>query len=198
MTITEYLDGTRHAASTLINAFTFEWKAHNDAAVVYNQTIDEFDALGAIPPLDPDHFAEHARFAEAFQKSREKYVQMRMVQEDRFEKIQSTAILCGALLQLAKQGLASVHGSKANIPIGRVIGGTNLRNVIWEGRNQTMHFEEFPGKPYNPSVTACFQALEAGYGAKFALGAKNLSVEIIDLLDWRTLQKYENDMSSLA
>lgn len=106
----------------------------------------------------------------------------------------SLAILAGALLQIAKQGISITHGSLANCPQGRVIGREAIKNIIWQGRNQAMHFEE--GK-YSPKVIECFKNLEADYGSRFKLADKNLAHEIVNILGWISYDRYECDIMQL-
>lgn len=54
----------------------------------------------------------------------------------------SVASLSAALLQHAKQGISLAHGGTANCPNGRPIGSQNLKIIIWEARNQSLHWEE--------------------------------------------------------
>ncbi|MEH1922207.1 hypothetical protein [Nostoc sp.] len=107
--------------------------------------------------------------------------------------------LCGALLQIAKQGISIVH--KKNLiscPDGKNIGSEVLKNVIWQGRNQSMHYED--GK-FQPPVTNCFQKLEASFGNEFSLSlhsGENFAQKIvIKLFGWNDYQVYKQDMISL-
>lgn len=103
--------------------------------------------------------------------------------------------LAGALLQIAKQGVSIRYGSLVLCPKGRAI-GTNecLKNVIWQGRNQSMHYEE---GTYHAPVQTCYSNLESDFGVQFTLGTSNLALITIDLLGWSEYTQYENDMKSL-
>ena len=106
----------------------------------------------------------------------------------------SLRIIAGALLQIAKQGISFTHKSLGNCPTGRVIGRETLKNIIWQSRNQAMHFEE--GR-YRSSVVNCFKNLEIDYGTRFELADKSLAYEIIKLLEWDSYDNYESDMKLL-
>lgn len=102
-----------------------------------------------------------------------------------------------SLLQIAKQGISTVHGNPINCPLGRSIGTETLKNIIWQGRNQSIHCEE--GNP-NQKVKDCFSNLATDFGSDFDLTVNytdNKARRIIDLLNWNTYDKYENDMISL-
>lgn len=105
--------------------------------------------------------------------------------------------LCGALLQLAKQGISIVHGGLNACPLGRSIGREVLSNIIWQARNQTMHYEE---GNFRPQVVQCFQNLELDYGADFSLtsnSGNNLAFRVVELLNWKTYADYERDVALL-
>jgi hypothetical protein len=107
---------------------------------------------------------------------------------------ESLNIVAGAILQIAKQGISVVHTDLSNCPNGRMMGNESLKNIIWQGRNQAMHFEE--GK-YRPAVVACFQDLERNYGSQFQLTRKNLAFNVIRVLGWTAYSEYEKDMKTL-
>jgi hypothetical protein len=80
----------------------------------------------------------------------------------------SHSAVCGAILQIAKQSLSAHFGrSRNNSPPGRTIGSESIRNVIWEGRNQSMHFEV--PEQVGPVIRATFNKLESTFGARFHL-----------------------------
>lgn len=106
--------------------------------------------------------------------------------------------ICGALLQIAKQGISLVHGGMAKAPAGRDIGGVSLRDVIWQARNQSLHHEE--GRPKEP-VVSVFASLERTYGPAFSLtlhARQNRAKQVVDLLRWRTYDSYLGDARSLG
>jgi hypothetical protein len=108
----------------------------------------------------------------------------------------SLAALAGAVLQNAKQGISIVHGQPANAPDGRSIGSLSLRTVIWEGRNQAIHWED---GPLRPAGANCFAALASEQDAKFAEhGQRSLAMDCIALLGWRDFEAFAADMRSLA
>ncbi|MBK6766505.1 MAG: hypothetical protein IPG71_09385 [bacterium] len=111
---------------------------------------------------------------------------------------QSYRVICGAILQIAKQGISTVHGRLHKCPTGRPIGSTALSVVIWQARNQTMHYEM---NKYDPPVCDCFAILERECGPQFSLashGEENLAHHVIELLGWTDYSAFETDMFSLA
>jgi hypothetical protein len=109
----------------------------------------------------------------------------------------SVRALAGSILQVAKQGIVVGQGSFTKCPLGRQVGNQSLKNVVWQARNQAMHWEE---ATFNQAVTLCFQNLEQSFGSRFRLNgtvAVSLAKEVIDLLQWTNYDSYANDMQSL-
>ena len=107
--------------------------------------------------------------------------------------------LCGAVLQIAKQGISvTQHRFLSQCPDGRSIGTEKLKNVIWQARNQSLHYEE---GNFNQHVTNCFANLEISLGNKFSLSlnmGKNLAHDVIEELGWKDYSTYESDLKSLS
>ena len=109
----------------------------------------------------------------------------------------SISSIAGAILQIAKQGMSIVHGSFVKCPSGRYVGRETLKNVIWQGRNQSIHWEE--GR-FSEPVTACFTQLKLDFGERFNLDhipAKNCAKDILDVLNWKAYLNFETDMQQL-
>jgi|AntRauMinimDraft_4_1070384.scaffolds.fasta_scaffold00043_58 hypothetical protein len=108
----------------------------------------------------------------------------------------SRASMSGSLLQYAKQGISITHGELAACPEGRPIGRQLLKQVIWQGRNQALHWED--GNPH-PPVRRCFDMLAADFGQAFAgYTAQNLAFEVVRLLGWESYEVFSRDLRSLA
>lgn len=108
----------------------------------------------------------------------------------------SRSALATALLQYAKQGISVVHKDLASCPVGRMIGAQPLKAIIWQGRNQAIHWED--GNPHNP-VKQCFNALALSHGPDFSkYTTENLAFRIAEMLNWRSYEDFERDMLSIA
>lgn len=106
--------------------------------------------------------------------------------------------ICGSILQIAKQGISLVHGSLAAAPGGRLVGSSQLKDVVWQARNQALHYEE---GHFRPAVIALFAALEQSHGATFSLAAhaqKSLAKQVVHLLGWTTYEIYLADATALG
>lgn len=106
--------------------------------------------------------------------------------------------MCGALLQIAKQGLSLVHGSLGSAPSGRSLSGIALKEIVWQARNQAMHYED---GSFNIGVTALFAQLEKAFGNEFSLKAhpnQSRAKQTITVLGWNNYDIFHKDMKSLG
>jgi hypothetical protein len=137
------------------------------------------------------------RMASTHNESSELQIEINLLQALIGSRQSAIQAICGAILQISKQGISVVHRGKANAPEGRYIGSVNIRDIIWEARNQAIHFEE---NSFNQRVTALFQILEAENGAEFDLNAhlkQSRAKQVINLLGWDVYANYSSDMQSL-
>ncbi|QIJ74610.1 hypothetical protein GU700_08480 [Methylobacterium sp. NI91] len=106
------------------------------------------------------------------------------------------AALCGNLLQTAKQGLSIVHQG-LNGPTGRSIGTQAIRDVIWQARNQAIHFEE---GNLRPAVRQCFEtlAIDLNRPELRDYHQRSLAYEVFESLGWNSYADYERDLRSLV
>jgi hypothetical protein len=110
----------------------------------------------------------------------------------------SIAVLAGALLQIGKQGISAVHGSAGKCNNTRIIRGVKLERVVWDGRNQALHYET--PSAMNQRTEDMFSALNSFDPTTTALNPKakrNLAYDLVLLLGWLDYNIYETDMISL-
>ncbi len=203
----QYLVDTKFAAQSLIETIHKEEKILTSLTEQFDKLKKVFDHLF----WDYSTADTHEDFNEL--QVQHKFIQMAKFDEDNnlkgkkaeldtlsqsiFAKKDSMDSLSMSLLQIAKQGVSIVHGNPANCPLGRNLGAESLKNVIWQGRNQSIHYEE--GNP-NQRVKDCFTNLANDFGSEFDLTVNytlNKARKIIGLLDWDTYDNYQNDMISL-
>jgi hypothetical protein len=121
--------------------------------------------------------------------------QVALVQASIGARQQATQAISGAIFQVAKQGISLVHGGLDAAPNGRLIKSVPVKTIVWQARNQAMHFEE--GTPKQP-VKDLFAILEAEQGPQFSLsahGAQSRAKQVLDLLGWNEYPAYLSDMS---
>lgn len=111
---------------------------------------------------------------------------------------QAIQALCGAVLQIVKQGISIVHGGIEKAPNGRYIANQKLKDIVWIARNQSIHFEE---KDYRKPTKTLFSDLEKYYGELFSLKIhrkKNRAKEVFNLLGWNQFEIFEKDNRDLG
>lgn len=109
----------------------------------------------------------------------------------------SVQAISGSILQIAKQGISLVHGGLETAPPGRMVGSLTLRDIIWQARNQTLHYED---GTYRKSASELFGTLEREQGPQFSLttyAKQNRAKQILDLLGWTSYEAFISDMQTL-
>jgi hypothetical protein len=115
----------------------------------------------------------------------------------------STAVMAGAVLQIAKQGLSLVLSKKPEPSQGRQIRSVHSSDIIWAGRNQAIHFEE---GHFHKHTYEIFDKLAINHGMRnvhrdisFDLRnplwkKKSMALNVISLLEWSSYKHYHDDM----
>jgi hypothetical protein len=193
MTMPEYLEATAFAVERVIEAVWYERDEFEKSRGFVRQEVDDstWNAyLVASMSGDEDHFWSTYSGAGMAQLSANNTLATLAVTHRL-----SAAALASALLQIGKQGLSSVHGRSVS-PIGRLIGTQNLSVVIWEARNQAMHWET--GGAHKPTE-ACFETLASDVNPKFGeYQERSLAFDVVELLGWRTVDSFNADLVSLG
>lgn len=109
---------------------------------------------------------------------------------------QSIEVLCGAVLQIAKQGISLLLDDD-RCSEGRSIGSQPLSNVIWHARNQAMHWED--GRIKNKHTRECFKVLAREFGEQFEFkdSPRNMAWDVVSVIDWSSYSDYEKDMRAI-
>lgn len=106
-------------------------------------------------------------------------------------------ILASTILQVAQQGMSTIHGGIGNYPNkGRSVYGVNLCELVWQGRNQAMHYETTARRADWKHV---FKSLNSSFPGRFDLTPpfESRAKDIIDILGWDKHSVYEADLRSL-
>jgi hypothetical protein len=204
MDMSTYLAEVEHAATSLITLLWSEHKAVEDlkrllqplkaatdhgysrASFIIENDFDD-EGLGTLAYWDTYFGPDKERFKAAAD------VEAAKITLD--TRTFSRASLSAALLQIAKQGLSTVHGGLTNVPAGRSIDGQGLRDVIWQGRNQSIHWEE--GNPHQ-SVVTLFTLLSVNNPALLPFRNSNMAFEVISVIEWKDWHAFRDDMMSLG
>ncbi|MBS3755252.1 MAG: hypothetical protein KGY56_06085 [Desulfobacterales bacterium] len=108
--------------------------------------------------------------------------------------VESMSGLAGAVLQIGKQALSIRHTGKPNLPAARKIGTQNIVEVVWEGRNHAMHWDE--GSPREP-VSNMLNVLETDLNITIEVG-KNNCLSILGALEWKKPEDVISDLKALV
>lgn len=108
--------------------------------------------------------------------------------------VDSMSSLAGSILQIAKQVLSLRHGGKPVIQSARNIGSQSITEVIWEGRNHAMHWDE--GAP-RARVQAMLSSLRSDLGINVVAGCNNC-LSILGALGWSSTEAVVNDLNNLV
>lgn len=170
-----------------------------------NVVADEYRQVDAIADAAEDAddvaFATGRYWDNYFGLDKQRHDTVKEVEELRDQisaRQMSIDALAGALLQIAKQGLSAVHGRHlSDAPSGRSITSSQgLAAVIWQGRNQSMHWED---GQVHPPVVQCFQELQTEVHSEFGdFNQRNLAFALVNHLGWQTWSDFRDDMRKLA
>ncbi len=141
--------------------------------------------------------AAFGRAARAGQEAERLQIEVAKLQASVGAHQQATQAIAGAVFQIAKQGISLVHGSPDAAPTGRTIGSLAIRDIIWQARNQSMHYEE---GAFKKSLIDFFATLEIEQGSQFSLAMhakQNRAKQVLDLLGWPSYAAYMQDMQEL-
>lgn len=203
----QYIVDTKFAAKSLLEVIHEEENQFEILKKEYVKLKKVWDVLDwdfSTADLNEDYseyqvqykFVQREKFAEE-NDLKDKKVELRKLSESMLTKKHSINSLSMSLLQIAKQGISTVHGHPKKCVDGRSISSETLKNVILQGRNQSIHCEE--GNPHQP-VIDCFANLTKDFGVNFDLTinkTENRARQIIELLGWSSYETYESDMVQL-
>jgi hypothetical protein len=103
--------------------------------------------------------------------------------------------LAAAVLQTAKQSISYRFGrNRPNLNGVRLVGTQPIVNVIWEGRNNGIHWED--GGAFQ-RVTDMFNQLNADFGLNLLL-TENNALKVIELLGWKNSDDVITDLKLLV
>lgn len=138
--------------------------------------------------------AAFGRMASAAQQAQGLQQELASIQASIGVHQQAVQAIAGSILQVAKQGISIVYGGLQAAPEGRKIGTLPVRDIIWQARNQALHFED---GTFNAPVTKVFATLAAEQGPLFSLtlhAHQSRAKQVLDLLGWSTYAAYLQDM----
>lgn len=118
-------------------------------------------------------------------------------------------VAAGAMLQISKQALSIAYGKQENAPEGERVSTSCVRDLIWDGRNQSMHYEdthlepslgERKNKVRRSTWVESFRMLNSQNPGRFEMSQpfESLALDVLDVLGWTyDYGKFESDMRNL-
>jgi hypothetical protein len=198
-----WLAETQHAISSLI-PLVWEEQVQLDEATQRLANLEAatedgyLRAQALLDDLDDEGLGSFQYWETYFGADKERF-HAAIATDERHQVLEARAFarssLASAILQIAKQGISAVHGGLDAAPAGREIHGVQIKDLIWQARNQAMHWEE--GKPHK-GVVECFDKLSQKAPVFSTYSARSLAFEVISLLDWRDVAAFERDLSEIG
>lgn len=206
MKIGLYVQEIEHAATTILNTLWTEVKRFEelDAEIKKLEKVVKHNyqqARAWQESEDPEDVAMGAGIywqtyfdedKERHHKSQDKEQLEQQITVHRF----SMGSMAGSLLQFGKQGISLAYRSPDKTPKpGRMIGSQRLPDVIWCGRNQSLHWED---EKFMKKTDECFQLLTKEVCNKFAdFEKRNQGFHLVHHLGWTDYDKLKADLLSL-
>jgi len=203
MRMSEYLAEMRHAVEAVVAQLHGEQDKLATLRVELRrltaQTEEGYrraDFLALNPDLDDEGLGTAIHWDTYFGADKERFHKVKEVETvaDRVAAREfSVAALSGNLLQYGKQGLSIRFGkNREGCPDGRLVAGLPLHEVIWQARNQAIHWEE---GVFQPRTAQCFEHLMKHADPIFArYKERSMAYEVVRLLGWRSVDDFSRDM----
>ena len=199
-----YLGEVQHAVASLIPVIWSEHAALETAIARLKPLVAATDdgyrrsAFIVDNDLDDEGIGTGLYWDTYFGADKERYhaaKDVKAIEAARDARAFSRAALSSAVLQIARQGLSQVHGRLTSVPTGRKVLDVDLKDVIWQGRNQAIHWEE--GKPHQP-VIDCFSVMAANDPAFTNFATANLAFQVVAALGWADWTAFQADIVSFS
>lgn len=205
MKLPDYLTEIEHAVATVMSEIHGEVTQlealRSELAKLTATTNDGYsraEFLAMNPDLDDDFLGTAIYWDTYFGVDKERF-HKNIETESATQRVAahefSISALSGNLLQYGRQGISLHFGKKrTGCPDGRVLVGMPLHEVIWQARNQALHWED---GEFHPPTVNCFEALANADSVFGQYKYRSLAYEVVLLLGWRSLDNFRNDMMLL-
>ncbi|CDG55213.1 MULTISPECIES: hypothetical protein [Halomonadaceae] len=196
-----YIVQTEHATRALVDLIAADHKALSDANDALRGAMSLYDVQYQVFSANEFHTAAnhyHAQMARAHQAKADVDAGVKSISASIDAKSASIAALSGALLQVAKQGLSVVYGKPPNTPKGAEISGLLVKDIIWEGRNQSIHYEN--PKEISDAVVELFGRIDGARNDGVSWDPRsryNFAFDIINFLGWLDWKQFKDHMLSI-
>ena len=196
-----YLEDTSYAAQRLFDALSNDAREVERLTVTMREAASRANAYHSVFLQRQRHPSVYFWYDEMRKADLERdntSAQLSRLDDELADRSASLAVLASAVLQMAKQGISMVFGRPENCPNGRDVFGSQLKWVIWAGRNQAQHYEE--PRLINEETERVFRLISAHSAGHLELDARcgvNLAFDIVRILGWNNYENYLRDMQLL-
>jgi len=201
----EFIENSRHAIEHLYDALD----KYRSAYIRAKQTVEEIerskqmlsDTFMYRDQWSPDANHYHAQYMENMKYLNKEQQEAKKDFDQRLKNAlacvgateESMSCLAGAVLQISRQVLSIRYSGKPTIDGARRIGSQSIVDVIWEGRNHAIHWDE--GEP-KQKVKDMLNALSTDIRVSIDLG-KNNGPAILRALGWGSSDAMIADLKKL-
>lgn len=202
----EFVENSRPALEHLFDALS----AYNKVLDKAQTTVEEIERSKQFLSdlfMYRDQWSPNANhyYAQYMTRMEELEKQKKEAQEDDDKKIENALFnigstvesmsgLAGAVLQIAKQSLSLRHSGKPKLSGARAIGTQSIVEVVWEGRNHAMHWDEGAQRE---RVRNMLNSLATDLNITIESG-KNNCLSILGALGWKTPENVISDLKALV
>ncbi|MGA3677864.1 hypothetical protein ACPCXF_22655 [Lysinibacillus agricola] len=199
----QYLIDTEFAIQSLFDIVTHELDQIAKLKIELEKHVDTSNRIIAeayyVTDQDVDDLETPGVYANRHGYARhlfEAYSIKAKIEEAYNTKDSSIRTLYGSILQIAKQGLSSVYGKTIQTAFIEPKSGESIHNIILQGRNQSLHYEE---GVFRKPVNDCFMNLQQAFGSDFDITIEENKAKyvVLNVLGWRTYNEYLTTMQQL-
>lgn len=197
----DYVEQTEHASRSLIDLISADQQALSEANDKLKRATAKFEINHQVFIASEFHPAAnhyHTQLTSAHKEKEEVERKVSIITAEIDAKSASISALSGALLQLAKQGISLTYGRPENTPKGEDISDIPVKEIIWEGRNQSTHYEN--PKEVSDKVVDLFARIDAVRDNGVSWEPRNrinYAFDVIRFLGWLDWSCYERHMISM-
>lgn len=196
-----YISQTEFAAKSLIDLISSDFNALELMNVALKTATAKFDMNYQIFMANEFHTAAnyyHAQMAKAHEPQAHIIAEIERLSENIDAKSASISALSGALLQIAKQGISLTFGRPENAPKGEEVNGLLIKEIIWEARNQSIHYEN--PREVSDKVIDLFTKIDKVRNDGTSWTPRNqinYAFNIVKFLGWLNYERYEMHLKSI-
>ena len=200
----QFIENSRHALDHLFKAFD----EYNKVLITAQKEVEEIDCSKKMLSdlfMYRDQWSPNANhhYAQYVQRMKQNLKQNNAEEDFSINLnvaltnidaiVESMSSLAGIVLQIAKQTLSLRYTGKPTIPGARLIGQQSIVEIIWDGRNHSLHWDE--GEP-RVREKAMLNNLSKNLDITIIIESNNC-LSILGVLGWTSTDNVIKDLNAL-